>query len=256
MDNQNQVNPQKKLLIITLSFVLLVILASAVYWYISSRNNPEGDSLVIKNLDSYTQGKPSNKDTLNYIEHMLYTTVNLNLNKPVKDKSIEDVMVRDGSFSQEYNQSKSVHTVKFIVDIQSLKQSYDVSYQWSANNKYSSGLDEWGTTVKCLPKDKLIYKDFKCRDMFSEMSTTADDPMLAKILPYEGDFYTIRYYSGDKAGNTIISIQIMITPTGERTKKQFDIYKKEAQDWLVSSGVNLDNYVLIYRNLSNDIVID
>jgi len=256
MNDQNQVNSKKKLLVIALSFVLLVIIVSAVYWYVNGRNNPEGDSLVIKNLGTYTQGKPSNKDTLNYIEHALYTTVNLNVDEPVKDKSIQDVMVRDGSFSQEYHNDKSIHTVKFIVDIESLKQSYDVSYQWSDTDKYSPNLDEWGTAVRCLPKDKLIYKDFDCKDMFSEMSTTADDPVLAKILPYEGNFYAIRYYSGDKEGNTIISVQIMTNTTGERTKKQFDIYKKEAQDWLISQGVNLNDYVLIYRNLSNDIVVD
>lgn len=255
MNTQRQVNPKKRLFIIVISFVLLVVGVSAFYWFINGRGNPEGDSLIIKNLGTYTQGKPSNKDTLNYIEHALFTTVNLNTNPPVKDKSVEDVMVRDGSFSQSYDKEKSIHTVKFIVDSESLRQSYDVSYQWSDRSKYSPDLDEWGTTVRCLPKDKVRYKDFTCRDMFSEMATTADDPLLAKILPYKGDFYAIRYYTGDKAG-TVISIQIMINTTGERTKKQFGMYKKEAENWLVSQGVDLNNYTLMYRNLNNDIVIE
>jgi hypothetical protein len=212
--------------------------------------------LRIKNLSTYTQGKPSNKNTVNYIEHAIFTTVNLNLDTPIQNKSIEDVLIRDGSFSQEYNNEKTIHTIKFIIDSESLKQSYDVSYQWADNDRYSLDLDEWGTTVRCLPKDKLIYKDFNCKDMFSEMSTTADDPTLAKILPYRGDFYTIRYYAGDKKDSTVISIQIMINTTGERTKKQFDVYKKEALNWLVLEGVDLDNYELVYRNLSNDIIID
>lgn len=256
MNNQGQLNPKKGFLIIALSFVLLVVTISAIYFYVNGRSNPEGDSLVIKNLGTYTQGKPTNKETLNYIEHSLYTTVNLNLDKPVKDKSIEDVIVRDGSFSQDFDSKTSIHTVKFIVDIASLKQSYDVSYQWSSKDKYSPNLDEWGTTVRCLPKDKVIYKDFVCKDMFSEMEKTADDPLLAKILPYKGNFYAIRYYKGEKEDTTIISIQIMTNTNGERTKKQFDIYKKEAQEWLVAQGVNLDNYVLIYRNLTNDVVVD
>lgn len=256
MNNQNQIIFNKKFFILAASFILLVIIVSFVFWYVNGRNNPEGDSLVIKNLSSHTQGKPQNKDRLNYIEHSLYTTVNLNLSKPVKDKSIEDVLVRDKSFSQTYDDKTHIHTVKFIVDIASLKQSYDVSYQWPDGDTYASNLDEWGTTVRCLPADKVIYKDFSCKDMFSEMSTTADDPLLAKVLPYEGDFYTIRYYTGERKENTVIAVQIMITPTGERTKKQFDIYKQEAQNWLTSQGVDLTKYVLVYRNLNNDIVLD
>lgn len=254
MNNQNQLKLDKKTIAIAVSLILLFIVVPIVYWFISSQKNPEGDSLKIKNLSSYTQGKPFNKDVLNYIEHNLFTTVNLNQKTPVKDKSVEDVLVREGSFSQDVDETTGIHTVKFIVDIESLKQSYDVSYQWSDRNKYSTDLDEWGTLVRCLPVDKLIYGDFKCRDMFTDMAKTDDDPLLEKVLPYEGDFYTIRHYEGEES--TVISVQIMITPTGERTQKQFDIYKQEAKDWLVSQGVDLHDYIVIFRNLNNDVVPD
>lgn len=253
--NHQPISPKKAIAIIGLGFALLVAVISAVYWFTSSQDNPEGDSLVIKNLSDYTKGKPTDKDTLNHIEHMLHMTVNLNVKEPVGDKSIDDILVRDGTFSQEYNEEKTIHTVKFIVDIESLKQSYDVSYQWSSANKYSAELDEWGTVVKCLPVEKLIYGDFSCKDMFSEMQAVTNDPLLEKVLPYEGDFYTIRHYVGDD-GAPVISVQIMMNTSGERTKKQFAMYKKEAQNWLTSQGVKIDDYLIIYRNLSNDIVVD
>jgi len=255
MSKQSGMSPKKAILIISVSFIALVGILSAVYMYFNNNStNSHGEYLDIENIDEYTQGKPSDEDTLDYIKHALFTTVNLNTDQPVESRSITDIVVREGSFSQKYDEDRSIHTVEFIVDIESLKQSYRASYQWSDENRYSEHIDEWGTAVRCLPVDELIYGDFDCRDLFTEMSSVNGDSKLESILPHRSEFYTIRSYPGEGDGHAVISIQIMSNNNSERTQKRFNTYKKEATDWLESQDIELDTYTIEYRNFSNRIV--
>ena len=106
------------------------LLIIAVYLYISTRS-AYNNHLEIANLAEYTNGKPSDKKTLDYIKYDLYRVVNKSTNKAKANDSVKDIMIRKGSFSQTKNDKKGTHTVSFIVDIASLKQSYSVSYQWT-----------------------------------------------------------------------------------------------------------------------------
>lgn len=148
--------------ILVILIPLLLLLTIAAIWNASIYRNPYGYYLEIANLDEFTAGKPTNEDRLDFIKHSLYNNVSLNSDDEIENNSITDVLVREGSFSQVYDQD--VHTVKFIVDIQSLRQSYGVAYQWVDNEDLSDSLDEYGTRVSCLPSYKLIYDDFGCTD--------------------------------------------------------------------------------------------
>lgn len=231
-------------------FVLIIILISIIYIFMMNNNgNRYGDQLTIANLDEYTKDKPTDKDAIDHIQFALLQTINSNLNKPVGNNSIDDILIRSGSFKQSKEEKTGIHSVEFIVDSESLKQSYMITYQWADNENVD--LPEWGTAVKCLPEDKIIYKDFKCKDMFKEMSENIDES-LSKVLPYNGDYYRISQYpDGD---NTNISIQIMINNNSTRTKERFEEYKEDALEWLKSNGVNVDKYRIDYRNLSNDLI--
>ena len=71
----------------------------------------------------------------------------------------------------------------FILDIKSLKQSYDVSYGWTDTlDASNNSLTENISYVKCLPDNKLIYGDFNCVD-FDSVIDTPSDPII-KHLPY------------------------------------------------------------------------
>lgn len=232
---------RNKILINSILLIMaLVISVSAIYIIIESKNS-YGDSIKISNLDKYTKGRPKNKKSLDFIEYSLLNTVNNNLKEDVIGKSIQDALVRDKSFSQSFNDNTKVHEVKFIVDIKSLNQSYDISYQWSETDN-NTNLDEYGTLVKCLKKDKLIYGDFKCKDSISEISGIPDP--IFEFLPYSTPNYRITYNLDYRS----IDIEILTSAADERENPEAAIasYQQEAKEWIRSKGLDPNNYNIGY----------
>lgn len=240
---------RKQIVIAVLLFVSLVLVISAIYYVTDVDRNKFGNEVKIANLSEYTKNHPSNKEKIDHIQYDLLNTINLNLINPVGDRAISDILVRDGSFSYALNEKTTVHSVDFIVDIESIRQSYAISYQWADSDQ--ARVDEWGTAVKCLEEKDVKFKDFKCTDMFKQMSPVEDEK-LSKLLPYESSQYKIASYPTD--AQVVISIQIMSNRNSERTKKRFTTYQKEATDWLRSKGVKLGDYRIEVRDMSSNLV--
>ena len=167
--------------------------------------------------------------------------INLNSSKKYKSNEIKDIFIRKDTFSQFYDKDTDVHTVHFILDIKSIKQSYNVSYQWTSDHHRSEDIDEYGTGVKCLPKERLIYGDFNCRDMFTE----EEDPF-ADILPFSTMEYTIR--QSPSADNTL-NITINTSAADERIDPDgaIESYKQQATQYLLDNNVDLEKYKLNYE---------
>ena len=122
-----------KKLITTISiFVSIVLLLSGVF-IIYTLRNPYGQGVSIRNLSNYTDLNSSNKDSIDIIKNNLYEQISRNIYPSSYDKvkNISDAIVRNDSFTQEYNKDSKIYSVEFIVDIESVKQSYLVNYQWS-----------------------------------------------------------------------------------------------------------------------------
>lgn len=248
---------KKRLLIALGIFIALgVLLSIGVYFSNSTKKNMYGDEIVITNLHEYTKGKSYDQQSVDYIQNDLLKTVNMNQETPIEGNTVTDAIVRDTTFTQDDNKDTSIHTVKFIVDIKSLKQSYDISYQWVDRSDVYG--DEWGTNVTCLPLNKLLYGDFSCKDMFILAEGPVDEK-LDKILPYTSPFYRIGYFSDGKDFDNpkfTISIQIMQNVNSDSTKKGYKIYQQQAKDWLVSQGVDMSEYSIVYRDLLGDTVTE
>ena len=251
MQKEKQFSP----LIIGVMSVVLIVLSIIIIVVMSNQKSSEykdKDNFEISNLSKYTSGKPSDKETLDYIKHALYETVNKNSEENIPSGSIKDVLIRDGSFSQELESHRNIHKVTFIVDIASLRQSYFISYQW-ANSSNSGPLDEWGTVVTCLEEKDIIYKDFnKCTDMTKEMINASPDENISKNLPYSSDFFSVNYYM--EGEETIISVQIMLNNNSERTAKAFDMYKDDAKKWMNNNNIDTSKYKITYRDISNILI--
>jgi sulfur relay (sulfurtransferase) DsrF/TusC family protein len=175
----------KKILISFFAVIFLIIGLSVLY---ISINNPHGEELQISNLSTYTKGKASDKDTLFQIKHSLYELVQRNTKEPIKSNSIDDVMIRDKSYNQKYDEKNHTHYVEFIVDIASIKQSYLVNYQWSsATATEDDGIAQYGNMVSCLPDDQLKYGTFHCQDLMSDMG--GSEPRLVVSWAYHEDEY-------------------------------------------------------------------
>lgn len=84
-------------------------------------------------------------------------------NSPGQDINGKAASVRQGSISNQYDESTSVNSTLFIVDIPDLKQSYQIEYLWSSDSNSEHRTNP--VSAYCLPLDQLIYGEFSCKDM-------------------------------------------------------------------------------------------
>lgn len=222
-----------------------------MYSSIQYSKNQYGESVDIANLSTYTQGKPTDKDSIDLIKNYLYKIIKLNTPNSSPEK-ITDISIRDGSFSQEYAKDDKLHTVNFIVDIPSLKQSYNVSYQWIDSGGNRDSIGEYGTIVNCLKEGKVIYREFKCKDFFSEAARIGKptDPIF-EFLPYSTTAYKVTYNTSRKT----LDMKVYLSAADVRSGKEVEIidkYKSEVREWIISKKLDPKNYenmhILIERS--------
>jgi hypothetical protein len=239
MDNYSR----KRIYVIGGGFLFFVVLVVTVF-IISSMQNKYGDSVGISNLNTYTAGKPSSNNMIDSTERNLLLTVNMNRKKPVTGGSIKGAIVRKESFSQKFASEHGVHTVKFIVDIPSLRQSYDVSYQWEDDGG-TQYIAENGTGVTCLAIDKLIYGDFNCVDsLILEKGKENYDPV-EKILPHTVQYkYDIKEYTTvPERGEVTLRVDAFV-PAWLNKDDVLNGYTSEIKTWLSSKKLDPGKYNL------------
>lgn len=235
----------KKLIIIYVSIVFTLIIGG---WLYNSLSNPNGEDVKINGIEEHTKGKPSNRDVFRYIEHDLLTVINLNSDKKKTGWLIDDVGIREKSYHQTLD--NKIHTVTFIADIPSLRQSYRVNYQWAEGNDMSVRLDEYGTNVTCLPVKDLIFGDFQCKD--SRMMEIGLDKydQVARFLPYKDGFkYTVRDFEKDTDKEiTVLKVDTFISQSDTSPEKTLKTYEDSINKWLESNKLNPSNYIIEFIN--------
>jgi hypothetical protein len=241
-----QLLDRKIVRVLLFSFIGFCLLLVGVYIY-TSNQNPYGDQLTIANLDKYTSGKPSNPDTLKYIQSNLYRVVNLNTNPSVKSDSVKDITVREKSFSQTYSVSTHVHTILFVVDIKSLKQSYNIKYQWVEDSVYGPNKAEYGTQVSCLAIDELIYGNFNCVDDRILEKGKERYNYIEKVLPYTVQYkYSIKSYKNILGTDKVTLTVEAFVPSWADKQAILDSYSEEIKEWIKSKKLDPNNYFFDY----------
>lgn len=228
--------------IIFVSFVIVVVAVSAIWSHFS---NPYRDEqATIANLPEYTKGRPSDSYSVEYIRHKLFQTIKLN--SDVDPTTLKDIYIRKGSFSQMYDEIKDIHNVNFLVDIDSLKHTYSVKYQWSSK-KDNDQLDEYGTIVSCPSKQQSAYKDFDCKD---ELIITNGrlDPLVGE-LPYESKYFHVEMTDSDPAHpKLLVEIFVFLYETDYDQREAFvDTVKESFTNWLRSKNVDPAKYEISYQ---------
>ncbi len=153
------------------------------------------DLLIIDNISSYRDRIPRNLEE--NIRGALYNIVKSNIDDEKKIPS-KGVLIRDNSFYSEYDEYDEITSSDFIIDINSLRQSYYIQFEYGEN------ISSTAVVVSCLPDDtKIIYDDFKCKDEYT-FNEKNDDPyiFIGNKLPYfleleNNNFAIISYGSND-----------------------------------------------------------
>lgn len=166
---KKDVNP---LILIGIGFALLVIIVLIITFKNLFRKNPYGEEIRIDNFSQYYSDVPG--DEQDKIFHELYETVSENTHDIEKMPS-SGALVRDGTTNYEYDRDAYVHYGNFVVDIESLKQSYQVQFNWS--NKENS-INGYSVIVGCVSASQQIYPFDNCEDMFTNNVSWGNDYQL------------------------------------------------------------------------------
>lgn len=230
----------RRILPFGIGFVVILLVGVVIYFALQS------NTLSITRLDEATKNIPEgNRAAIRRAVDLIITQ-----NNPSKNtRDVNDIAVRPESIKQNYNEQQRGYTGSFIVDIESLKQSYRVQYSYSSNEN-STLNSGYPVVASCLEASELKYGAFDCQDTSIEQHL--DDPLLSK-LPYEAPFYSVTN-SQSESGEQIVIVKIMTNTNSSRTREAFARYKVEANAWIEQQGVKLSDYLVEYRNLSNHIV--
>lgn len=127
----------------------------------TSKDTVEPNAVTIHSLRD--DNHVVNESTLNNLE--------VSLGQTLKGNSINaiptDAVVRAGTFKQELIDDTSlIYKTTFIIDISSIKQSYNAQILYSPLPPQDSGLRDYTTLITCIDDPSLlIYGEFKnCKD--------------------------------------------------------------------------------------------
>ncbi len=189
---ENQKKLQKAITISIVGFIVLIVVSVAIYELFLQRN-PYGRQIKIDNLSSYYPDIP--EERRDSIFATLFRVVSENTNQDEKIPK-RGALVRKGTNHFTFDEKTGVTYIDFIVDIESLQQSYNVQYEWADNVENEINLSGYQGLVTCIKDPELIiYKDFKCKDMFTDdkYSDFVKKYPIIQDLPVIVDYYSNNY---------------------------------------------------------------
>jgi hypothetical protein len=215
--------------------VVICVIAGVVILLVQAVSRPS--YLAIVNLSEYTDGRPTNDEEVKNLEESLFATVNKY--KRIRSNGVKDFRVREGTFEQ--RDEDDYHLVEFLIDSESLRQSYAVSYQWGNQNKF----EQYVGMIVCVQPSRVIYPEFNCKDPIISESLAPERAKLDDYIPYSAEHFEIR----SDIRTSPISIIITISINDTETDAVEDHYYNEALRWLMATGLNLDEYTIVRRVL-------
>ncbi len=165
--------------------------------------------------------------------------------------------IRGGSCKQEQtNQSTdssgvhhTVNTSSIVIDIQSAKQSWKITYDWVTQSGSLANIDLGTIKPECLPVDQLKYGDFKCENIMSlaKYGTDKSDPILP-YMPYDGAGFRLEYNPDNKTVSVII-----LPPSGTQDVAAFtENTKAIIPYWFKKRGLDESKYRVLYSSDIDD----
>lgn len=222
--------------------VFVVVVIAMIVLAVIHNTQKDDSSITIQNYGTYVKNL-SDSEKKN-IEMTLYSTVSKNSSGSVAGSTIKDASIRDSSYSQSLNEE--VYTTRFIVDIPSIKQSYEVKDLFSHQPVSKSGLTDYTTLVLCLDKSQLKYGDFNCQDRISEEAGLQKSDPILQYLPVSNLDYDLSLNS--QSDTLKLTAKLNLTGVDYTTGEDEAVarYKAEIQDWFTSKNLDINNYSIEY----------
>lgn len=188
-------------------FIVLIIIIVNIIFQPRSHVDLTNDNLI--------SNVPATEQT--YFKEQLWNIVSSNYSN-VDRSVIDDAVIREGSVSSEFDEVTQIHSTYFVVDIDSLELTYDVTIQWSNKEQLPDTI-----SISCPPMNEMKYPGTICRAMYNST--------------YSFDLYFPQYEFREFNGETYLSYSI----EGDETEKNITIessvcdpdkYNAEALDYI------------------------
>jgi len=222
--NSNLNKKQKVLIILIALFIIIGSIIIAIFAY-NNRSH-----FTIKNFNSYLKDVPGNSKK--GLENVAWNLVSETVNSVDKEKTyIQDALIRENSYKETLY--KGVNTATFLLDIDSIKRTYSVTFSWSKTEEVVDGI-----IINCPKKTDSKYPDEECQGMYNDFSSI-DLYIPFKSSLNSGKTFEVREgYNFENDGK--IQINIYVDACG------FDSPMEEAEEktksYLKSLGIDLNNY--------------
>lgn len=213
---------QKTFIAVLLQTIVIILLITVLNVFL-----PERTHIKIDGYDSAENSIPGNAK-----EFIAKNTWNL-VQSSVKDiigSSIDDATIREGTYRETKNEDGST-SVEFILDIDSIKQTYVITTGWSKDKTTT-----YQVIVNCPSQNEMKYPETICHGMYN--STYSLDLYLPYVVnsPYEDAAPDI-LIEGNETDKTI---RVMLTTCNT------DINRQKADQYLQSIPTDLSSYQIIY----------
>lgn len=186
----------------------------------------EKEHVVIE--DSGIAGSNMPEEAESFVADNIWEVIKNNVIDNTQSR-VDDVVIREGTYEEEILDDGTVQAT-FIVDIDSLKQSYTVSTGWSKDGK-----TVYEVIVNCPPISKMKYPETVCEGMYNNTYS------LDTYLPYEfEDGFGYLYIESGEYPETI---NVEVSSCG------YDDYVKKAEEYLANIPVDLSGYEVEYEEL-------
>ena len=207
---------QKIGLLFSVQIIVAIIIASVLHMSLQPKEH-----VIIQNNGSWVNSNIPSKN-MDIFRKTLWDLIS-EQNNAIHESVINDVVIREGSYSEtEHENGKSA---EFIIDIDSIKQTYTVSIGWP-----KSGDDNTTTyndvVIDCPPQNQMKYPETICYGMYNNTYS------LDLYLPWQIDSpYKDRYeyagpevhVDGDESTHTI-TVSLAPCNNMEENKKKANNY--------------------------------
>ena len=227
--------------VLALAIPIIIILILIMIYVLSQPETIVESRLVIDNFEVELPDVPS--ETRRRIEERLYSQVELSGVGSVPE---DGAVIREGSVDGFTIQE--LHVGDFIVDIDSVKQSYIAEYFYGSLEGMNEMEREASATLYCIEEPELVkYPDFRCKANRDFVKPDA----VSYLLPKEFDGFTADYtYSlSSKSGYAVVveydpseSVYMSGRVEAYKTEKM-----NELKEYLKKAGVDPDAYEYIEK---------
>ena len=186
------------------------------------------------------------KNAEEFISENIWIAIRNNV-ADVSKNDIKDVTIREGTYEETKNDDGTI-SANFIVDIDSVKQSYIAEYFYGSLEGMNEMEREASATLYCIEEPELVkFPDFHCKANRDFVKPDA----ISYLLPKEFDGFTADYtYSlSSKSGYAVVveydpseSVYMSGRVEAYKTEKM-----NELKEYLKKAGVDPDAYEYIEK---------